>query len=458
MDLKLDSYQHTIVNHLLSHDIAYHMVGMSLGKTACTLTAINELFADMATKGVLIVAPLRVATIVWPMEVRKWDQFNWMRIANFRTPEGKSLFRKGSAQLYIINYEQLPKLREFFKANAATSNAVPPWDTVVWDEISKAKNPKSKRIESVRTWLSGHCLRQWGLTGTPASNGYLDLFAQVRLLDRGERLGKSYHHFRRTYFAPTDYMEYNWVLKDDGKDRIHSRLADISLSMKTSDYLDLPDMVEVDHDIALPAAAKKTYKELEKELLTVLEDGTEVVGVNAAVLVNKLLQITSGAVYGDGAVYDDERRHSIIHNSKVAEVAKIVKGIKGNCLLVYNYIHERDRLLQEIPEAKVFDDDRVCETWNSGGIKCLLVHPKSMSHGLNLQGGGADVVWSSLTYSREDYDQLNARLCRRGQDEVTRIHRVLTRDTIDYAVAGVLKSKGDRQEELLKAMKQMKGE
>jgi len=444
-----EPYQERIISHLLGHEHAALWCGMSLGKTACTLAALTELLETWEIRGALVVAPLRVANVVWPMEVRKWEQFRWLEVVSLRTPEGRKALKDGSAHIYLINYEMLPKLAGYLRKAKSV-----PFDCVVWDEISMAKNHNSKRINCVRKHLWKFCTHHWGLTGTPAPNSYLDVFAQTRLLDGGERFGPSYNHFRETYFHPTDWNKYNWEINDDGKERIHRKLSDMVLSMRTSDYLDLPDIEVEDHLIDLPEGARECYRELEKELLVTLESGEEILAVNAAVLVGKLLQITSGAVYTDEG-------YQILHDGKVAAVKKLLKG-RGPTLVVYNFVHELERLRKALPRATVFAEAKgaeaqkaICERWNSGKIPALLVHPQAMSHGLNLQGGGADIIWTSLTYSRERYDQLNARLARRGQAQITRITRIMARDSIDFAVAEVLRSKGNRQEALMSALKTM---
>lgn len=444
-----EPYQRTIIDHLMSHDEAALFCGMSLGKTASTLYAINEKLTDFAIDGVLVVAPLRVCNIVWPMEIKKWDQFRWLKVANLRTPEGRKMLKEGTAQVYLINFEMLQQFaRDYLSKTKST-----PFNAVVWDETTKAKNHTSKRINAVRKKLRGFCNIHWGLTGTPASNSYLDLFAQIRLLDGGKIFSPSYHHFRNTYFRPTDYMEYNWDLKDGMEDVIHEKLQDFALSMKTSDYLDLPDMIVEDIELKMDGKFKKLYKTMETDFLVQMESGEDLVAINSAVLVGKLLQFTSGAVY------TEEGQVEMIHHKKIEAIKKLLKRT-GNTLIVYNYIHERNRLKDSIPGAVCFsnaktarDQQILCDNWNKGRIKTLLVHPKSMSHGLNLQGGGSDIIWASLTYSREDYDQLNARLVRRGQENITRVYRIIFQSTIDYAITEVLRSKGNRQDVLLKALK-----
>lgn len=444
-----EPYQEMMIDHLLKRERGALFAGMSLGKTASTLYALNELFLDQAISGALIVAPLRVCNVTWPMEVDKWDDFRWMKVANLRTSQGREALAEGSAHLYLINYEMLPKFAEQYLRKAKD----PPFNAVVWDEISMAKNHNSKRINSVRKRLQKVCQYHWGLTGTPASNSYLDLFAQVRLLDDGALFSPSYGNFRSTYFyQPNLYMPYKWEIKDQSEKIIQDKLKGFALSMKTSDYLPLPDVILEDFDVPMPADTKKLYKELEQEFITIMESGEALVALNSAVLVGKLLQFTSGAVYNNEKV-------EILNSVKIDAVKKILKGT-GNTLIVYNYKHELERLKKALPKAVVFADakdageqKKLCGKWNSGGIRVLLVHPQSMSHGLNLQGGGSDIIWVSLTYSRERYDQLNARLIRRGQENETHIYRILMQNSIDYAITEVLRSKGDRQDTLLKALK-----
>lgn len=437
--------------HLLSNREAALFMGCGLGKTAVVLSVADTLLADGAISGVLVVAPLRVCNLTWPAEVRKWDQFRWMKVANLRTAEGWKSLERGDAQIYVINYEMLPQLQEKFLKGRRKL----PFDTVVWDELTRAKNHKSKRIRAVLPYIRDKFRRHWGLTGTPTPNGLLDLFAQVRLLDGGTRLGKAFGTYRQTYFHPTDYMEYNWVPNDGARERIYKRLEGFALTLRSSDYLDIPDVVQEDIEITLDEAAREQYEELQKELFLKLDDDAHVEAVNAAVLVNKLLQLSGGAVY-----LPDKTWRSI-HTGKDEALGKLLKKLKGSPVMIAcQFKHEQERIRDMYPEAVFFQDaktpeqqETVARHWNAGKIPMLVANPASIGHGLNLQEGGSTVIWYTLPWSRELYDQFNARVARRGQEAVTTIYRLMTRDTVDYAVAETLRAKDDEQSALLDALR-----
>lgn len=448
MQFNPEPVQKIAIKHLLANRCAALFMGTGLGKTASTLSAICELFKDGATKGVLIVAPLRVANLTWPAEIAKWVQFRWLKVANLRTREGWEMLENGTAHVYLCNFEMLPKIADkYFKGRRTVS-----FDAVVFDELTKAKNHKSKRINSIRQYLYKHCDIFWGLTGTPTPNGLLDLFAQIRLLDKGERLSPSFGKFRKTYFDQIDFYGYKWEPKPDARQRIYKRLKDIALTLRREDWLDIPDMFIEDVEVSMPSEVRTKYKELEKELLIILEDNVELEAVNAAVLVNKLLQMTSGAVY-----YRSDKNYHILHDAKLKALLNTVKNIGDrNCLIVYKYKHEVERILKLLPDARAFKDMKekdAIEAWNAGKIRHLLVNPASMAHGLNMQQGGSDVVWYTLDWSSELYDQTNARVARRGQECETTIWRLLMNKSVDEAVAESLRSKNVEQSALLNALK-----
>lgn len=426
-------------------------MGCGLGKTAVVLSVVNELFHDAAINGVLVVAPLRVCNITWPAEVRKWDQFRWMKVANLRTPEGWAALERGDAHVYIINYEMLPMLQEEYLKGRRGALA---FDTVVWDELTRAKNHRSKRVRAVLPYIRAKFKRHWGLTGTPTPNGLLDLFAQVRLLDGGERLGKSFSMYRSTYFRPTDYMEYNWVPQEGARERIYKRLEGFALTLLSSDWLDIPDVVQEDVEVTLDAPTRATYEKLQRELFVKLDDDN-LEAVNAAVLTNKLLQVVSGAVYVE------EKRWRELGTAKFDAFVKLMKRLRKEATLVScQYQHEQDRIRAAFPQAVFFQDaktpkaqEELAARWNRGEIPLLVAHPASIGHGLNLQEGGSTVVWYTLPWSPELYDQFNARVARRGQNAVTTIYRLLAEDTVDYAVVEALRSKDREQSSLLNALK-----
>jgi len=446
--------QQMALDYLLSHDAAALFMGCGLGKTSVALHAQLYKMLDGESRGALIVAPLRVCNLTWPAEVAKWDLTRPLGIHNLRSRNGREAFSRGIGGLYVTNSEML-------KAHAADwrERDSLPFDTVIFDELTKAKSHSSILINSIRPVVRKHCKRRWGLTGTPAPNGLQDLFAQIRLLDDGMLLGKAFHAFRECYFRQDDYMGYSWSPKPGAKEKIYEKLRDISITLKSSDWLNIPDTVQEDIEVTLPAGeVAKGYKKLERDLLLPLkEQDAEISAANAAVLTNKLLQYTSGAVY------DEKHEWHTLHGAKIEALRKLVKSLKGEPLIVfYQFKHELERLRVHAAELGLvaFSDARTIREqealiarWNAGGIKVLAAHPKSMAHGLNLQEGGSSVAWLSLTWSREDYDQAIARVARRGQEEITRVYRFIMPDTVDEAVEEALRTKDDTQNALLSALR-----
>ena len=451
-----EEYQEWGIAHLQENKHAGLFAGMGLGKTAMTMAAMVELLLDGSCRSFLVVAPIRVCNLTWPNEAEKWAQFNWLKVANLRTKEGMEMYHRREAQIYVINYEALPAfvhrvLQPEFKRRKNLA-----FDGIVWDELSKAKNPASVRINSIRVPFWEHITYHWGLTGTPAPNGQIDLFAQIRLLDNGARLGKSFFQFRGRYFYATDQENHHWRLRSDSRERLEAKLADIVLVLKSSDWLDIPDTVVEDVEVAMSPEAKKVYKKFAKELYMLIGEN-EVEAVNAAVLVNKLLQITSGAIY------DTERNVVPLHDAKLKALKGVVKHAEGPLMVCYMYQHERDRIKKEFPEAVLFSDakshtqqDELAKKWNKGKIPLMVVSPQSVGHGLNLQDGGSEICWFSLPWSRELYDQMNARVARKGQKRVSKIYRLLVPETMDDACAETLKEKGDNQSQLLDALHNFK--
>ena len=448
-------YQEVATRHLLENDHAALFAGCGLGKTASTLAAILELFTDGASIGVLVVAPLRVTNLTWKNEVSKWSQFSWMRVSNLRTPEGMEDFRRGRGHIYVINYEMLPKFCHEVLQVMRKHRKPFPFDTIVWDELSKAKKHSSVRINAMRKyWM--FIKRHWGLTGTPQPNSKLDLFAQYRLLDNGERLGKNFFEFRHRYFFSTDEYDRKWAIRKKDAIRLEERVADITLVLKSADYLDIPDTTVEDIDIVLPKSAKAHYKKLEKELFLKIERST-VEALNSAVLLNKLIQVTSGSIYGT------EKETIELHDAKLKELSRIYKELDSPLMVAFQYKHEEERILRTLQGSVAFsaakshrDQDRLVEDWNNGEIPALVVHPASVGHGLNLQGGGYTICWVSLGWSRELYDQLNARLARKGQRFPTRVIRLLVKGSVDYAVAEALHEKGDNQQALFDTIENLR--
>lgn len=434
-------HQSVMIDALLNNHEHMLFAGMGLGKTASTLYAVSEMLSSFEIKGVLIVAPLRVCNLTWPNEIEKWNQFNWMKVANLRTKEGKKAWKNHEAHIYLINYDMLQRFTQDFMVGYDADDI--PTDMIVWDEISKAKDPTGKRVNALRRHRHKF-ERHAGLTGTPTPNSYLDIFAPCRLIDGGRTFGPQQAAFKNRYFE-SDYMGYKYTIRHWAAEAIEKKLAGVATTLLSEDWLDIPETTVVDYDITLPAAVTKEYKQFKKELLIELEEN-EIAAPSAAVLVNKLLQLTGGAMY------DDERNVHVFHDAKLKQLEKIYKKTKEPLLVIYNYQHERDRILEKFSDAKLFTESGL-DDWNNKRIPMWIANAASIGHGLNLQEGSSQLVWFGLTYSRELYDQTNARLARTGQTLPTTIHRILCKGTVDDAVAEALREKGNTQSGLLNALK-----
>ena len=435
-------HHHLSIRHLLRHPQAALFAGMGLGKTASTLTAFATLQALGEVRAMLVVAPLRVACLTWPNEIEKWDHTTHFRWANLRTKDGQQALKNGSADIYLTNYEQLQKMGTTMLPSKA-------FDLVCFDELTAAKNHNSKRINAVRKKLPA---RRWGLTGTPTPNSPMELFGQIRLLDGGKRLGPAFTMFRDTYFNQMDYMGYTWEPKPGAEQRIYERIADITLSLPQEEYSGIPAPITHDIEIPLPAEAREQYEELESKLVLLLKDETEVVAQSAGVLVNKLLQVTGGAVYRE------DKTVAVIHDAKLRAAVKFCRAqVDDNewpTIVVTHYKHEQERLLKALPDARRFDDrEGFLARWNAGKIPLLVVDPRTLSHGLNMQQGGHHILWYSVNHSREQYDQLIGRLARPGQKNQVHVTRLLCPGTIDDAVVETLRQRESGQRGLMTTLR-----
>ena len=414
------------------------------GKTVISLTAINELLYNyFDVSNVLVIAPLRVAQTTWPGEVKKWDHLQHLTLSKvLGSAKERRLALNTPADIHIINRENVKWLVE-------ECGKEWPFDMVVIDELSSFKSNKAKRFRALRK-VRPRIKRIVGLTGTPAPNGLIDLWPQIYLLDQGERLGKTVTGYRNRYFNPgrrNGYVVYDWVLKPGAEEAIYEKLDDICVSMKSEDWLQMPERIDREVVVRIPEAARARYDQLERDLLLPYEGG-DVTADNAAVLSNKLLQMANGAVYDEnGAIRE-------IHQAKLEALDDILEAANGQPVLVfYNYQHDRDRILKHIPTARVLDTEDDIEKWNQGEIPVMLAHPASAGHGLNLQAGGSVIVWFGLTWSLELYQQANARLYRQGQNKSVIIHHLVAEGTIDEDVMRALEHKDTGQEALLAAVK-----
>jgi SNF2 family DNA or RNA helicase len=444
-----DEAQKLMHAHLTAHPDSLLFVGMGVGKTAGSLNALSEMILEGDATAALVVAPKLVSVLTWPEEVRNFDEFKWMRVMNLRTEVGKAAFLDGKAHIYMINYESLHVVENLVRARKGTL----PYDVVIWDELTRAKNHGSKRINRFRSKVPRPA-RSWGLTGTPAPNSEMDLFAQVRLIDGGKRLGAGWTAFRDRWFQSTDYQGYTWAAREGAKGQIEAAIADITLTLRTKDWVDIPDPVLNDISVPLSDTLMSDYTTLHRHLFLELKSGGEITAANAAALVTKLLQFTSGVSY------DEDRETHEIHDFKMRALRDVVKHADSPVLVAVQYQHEQARLRKHFPQAKFFMDATsqraqfaLKDDWNAGKVPILVGHPASVGHGLNLQHGGHNIVWLTLTYSREQYEQMNCRLIRRGQKHSVNVHRLICPGTVDEVVAAALETKAATEARLLSTLK-----
>ncbi|HAP4007593.1 TPA: DEAD/DEAH box helicase [Enterococcus faecalis] len=447
MSLKaiLHPYQEYSKNFILDHPYCALLLDMGLGKTLSSLTAIDELLHTFEIiENVLVIAPLSVAEKTWTDEIEKWDHLQHLtfsKVLGNPKQREEALFKK--ADVYLINRENVEWLVNYYQRNW-------PFKTVIIDELSSFKSSSAKRFKALRK-VRPKMERVIGLTGTPSPNSLMDLWAQMYLLDQGERLGKTITQYRNKYFAPAQkngHIVYSWQLIPGAEEAIYNKISDICVSMKAKDYLQLPPRTENIIELDLNPTSWKQYKELEREYVLELEE-TDVVASNAATLSNKLLQLSNGAVYDENG---DGRE---IHQEKLNALERVIEDAQGQSVLVfYQYQHDLERIQARFKQAKALNvSDGDIEKWNEGKIPLLLAHPQSAGHGLNLQKGGHIIVWFGLTWSLEFYQQANARLDRQGQTQPVIIHHLVTKGTIDEQVIKALQAKEQGQSALMAAVK-----
>lgn len=436
-------YQRYSTAFIIYHPVSAVLLEMRLGKSVISLSAINELMLDyFDVSRTLVIAPLRVANSTWPDEIKKWDHLKHLSYSVVIGSEKERLDAlKKPAHIYLINRENVDWL--------ITKSGIPwKFDMVVIDELSSFKSYQAKRFRSllkVRPKLK----RIVGLTGTPSSNGLMDLWAEFRLLDMGERLGRYITYYRQNFFIPdkrNQQMIFSYKPKDGAEKKIYSLISDITISMKSKDFLKMPECVMNEVIVSLSDKEQKLYDSLKQDMVLSLEEN-EIDAINAAALSNKLLQMSNGAVYND----DKESLH--IHDRKLDALEDLIEGANGKPVLVaYWFKHDLEKIkdrfdVREIKSAKDISD------WNEGKIPVALIHPASAGHGLNLQAGGSTLIWFGLTWSLELYQQTNARLYRQGQDSTVVIHHILTKGTIDEDVMKALKAKEKIQDALIDSVK-----
>lgn len=437
-------YQRYAIRRIVDTPAVALLLDMGMGKTVSTLTAIDELMYDrFAVQKVLVIAPLRVALSTWRDECELWEHTRHLRIS---VAVGDQKHREAAlhddADIYVVNRDVVKWLVGYYRDKW-------PFDMVVIDESSSFKNPASQRFRALRK-VRPLIRRIVLLTGTPAPNGLMDLWSQMYLLDRGERLGRTLTAYRDKYFRPgqqNGYVVYSYDPRPGAAKEIYRKIADVCVSMKSEDYLTLPPLVQNVVRVQLPDAAVKRYREMERELVLSIGDA-DITAVSAAALSNKLLQMANGAVY------DTKGDVVRIHEAKLDALDEIISCNEGKSVMViYSYRHDLETLRQRYPKARELKTADDIRTWNAGQIPLLLVHPQSAGHGLNLQHGGHIVVWYGLTWSLEAYQQTNKRLHRPGQTEPVILHHLVARGTIDEDVMRALEGKAAGQEDMLEAVK-----
>lgn len=448
MQFNPHDYQKYAIDYILEHPITAAILDMGLGKTVITLTAIDKLINDeFLIRKVLVVAPLRVARSTWPNEIKKWDHLQNLKYSVvLGTPKERMAALSADADIYIINRENLPWLLQQDKKYLD-------FDMAVLDELSsfKAASQRTKAFLKLRPRLK----RVIGLTGTPSSNGLMDLHYEFRCLDMGERLFQFIGRYRTAFFRPDRFngnIVYSYKALPGAEEEIYRRISDITISMKAIDHLAMPELIINEYPVYLDEKERKKYDELKNDLIIQMPEG-EVTATNAAALSNKLSQMANGAVYTD----DENTMH--IHDRKLDALEDIIESANGNPILVaYWYKHDLERIVKlleklKVPYSKIGSAESI-EKWNIGEYAVGLIHPASAGHGLNLQSGGSTLVWFGLTWSLELYQQTNARVWRQGQRSKTVVvQHIIAKDSIDERVMRALRQKDNTQSALIDAVR-----
>lgn len=449
MKFEPHNYQRYAIDFILHNPIAAVLLDMGLGKTVITLTAIQQLLFDsFEVHKVLVIGPLRVARDTWPNEIQKWDHLKDLRVS---VAVGDARKRKialmRNADVYVINREMVKWLVE--------ESGVPfDYDMVVIDELSSFKNPQSQRFKALMKVRYG-VKRIVGLTGTPASNGLMDLFAEYKLLDMGQRLGRYITRYRLSYFQPdktNGSIVYSYKPLPFAEEEIYKKIGDITISMKSGDFLQMPEKIMTEYEVEMDEKEKTVYNRLKDNLALTIGD-QEITASNAASLCGKLSQMANGAVY------TDDRSVKIFHDRKLDAMEDMIEAANGKPVMIaYWFQHDLDRIKERLSQIGVIyekiDSEDSIKRWNAGELPVALIHPASAGHGLNLQDGGSTIIWFGLTWSLELYQQTNGRLWRQGQkDRTVVIQHIITKGTIDERILTVLKNKDFTQEEMIAAVK-----
>lgn len=436
-------YQEYAIKRILDTPRVGLFLDMGLGKTVSALTAVDKLINDrFEVRRVLVIAPLRVAKLTWAAEVDKWDHLTLKvsKVLGGETKRLRALAEK--ADIYVINRENVPWLVDLYKGKRW------PFDMVIIDESSSFKNPRALRFRALRKVLP-QIKRMVLLTGTPSPRSLMDLWPQLYLLDRGERLGRTLTAYRSEYFRPgksNGFTIYEWLPNKDAQEKIYKAIGDICVSMSAADWLDIPEKMDNIIEVELPPKARKVYDTLKRDYaITIQQD--DITAVNAAVLTGKLLQVANGALYHDDKTYTE------IHKAKIDALKELAESATTPVIVFYWLKSDLERLKREFPKARTLEDEKDLTDWNNGKIDMLLLHPSSAGHGLNLQAGGHTIIWFGLTWSLELYQQANARLHRQGQRSSVIVHHILAKDTMDERVLKALQEKRMGQDSLLAAVR-----
>jgi len=472
------AYQKKAVKFLLEHAAGALFLDPGLGKTSITLATIKMLKQKKVLDKVLLIAPLRVCYSVWPKEVDKWSDFNDIKVVVLHGPNKDELL-KVEADVYVINPEGLEWLLQVKKTKTATGKTkvdvdLRRWkalgfDTLVVDELSKFKHTNTNRFKAIKLVLNTF-RRRWGLTGSPASNGLLDLFGQCFILDQGRTLGPYISHYRMKYFVPS-HDGFSWNIREGAEQEIYERLNPLALRMAADDYLDMPTLIENNIRVDLPEPVRVVYDQLEDDLIAKLNDKV-VVASNAAAASMKCRQVANGGIYIDPEVESlvklpkSKREWVNLHTEKVDALADLIEELQGSPILVaYDFEHDLDRLRERLGQDVPYIGGGVSakrsaeleKAWNAGHLPVLLGHPQAMAHGLNLQEVGHHVCWHSLTWDFELYDQFIRRVLRQGnKSKKVFVHHIMARGTVDEVVLAAVKSKRKGQNALFDALKKLR--
>lgn len=472
------AYQKKAVKFLLEHAAGALFLDPGLGKTSITLATIKMLKQKKVLDKVLLIAPLRVCYSVWPKEVDKWSDFNGIKVVVLHGPNKDELL-KVEADVYVINPEGLEWLLQVKKTKTPTGKTkvdvdLRRWkalgfDTLVVDELSKFKHTNTNRFKAIKLVLNTF-RRRWGLTGSPASNGLLDLFGQCFILDQGRTLGPYISHYRMKYFVPS-HDGFSWNIREGAEQEIYERLNPLALRMAADDYLDMPTLIENNIRVDLPEPVRVVYDQLEDDLIAKLNDKV-VVASNAAAASMKCRQVANGGIYIDPEVESlvklpkSKREWVNLHTEKVDALADLIEELQGSPILVaYDFEHDLDRLKERLGQDVPYIGGGVSakrsaeleKAWNAGHLSVLLGHPQAMAHGLNLQEVGHHVCWHSLTWDFELYDQFIRRVLRQGnKSKKVFVHHIMARGTVDEVVLAAVKSKRKGQNALFDALKKLR--